>query len=77
MMLAVCARLDTDKFHEEIRTNGSLRTKGNHGSVRCDQVDHAEQTHSNKAWPYGLALLQRAGATGIGILTEPIQDEGI
>ena len=26
---------------------------------------------------YGLALLQRAGATGIGILTEPIQDEGI
>ncbi len=26
---------------------------------------------------YGLALLQRAGATGIGILTEPILDEGI
>jgi biopolymer transport protein TolR len=26
---------------------------------------------------YGLALLQRAGATGIGILTEPIEDEGI
>ena len=26
---------------------------------------------------YGLALLQRAGATGIGILTEPIQEEGI
>jgi biopolymer transport protein TolR len=26
---------------------------------------------------YGLGLLQRAGATGIGILTEPLEEEGI